>query len=966
MLILCAPEWAAAREPAMTVLTDFEDPSVAVSISAVRNVLLGDCRAWLNTLPPTRERGSLAIEIGATRPDVSVVCDLTFRTATRFPSATSVSTYCWSNAGVVQVAFRVRDADGQVFETAPRPVELLHRWVLLTAELAPAQLRRVSGRDPLAWPLEIQGYRITTNVLGKQTVWLDDLQVEHEVTPRELIRGEFGFDVPTRVYEPGSAVRATVTFENKSRTYQLDLAVELTWLRPDGTPWQTQRGRVSLPRRIESRSYRTIDFSQTLREPGLYRLVAQARAPGWPAPSVFETTIAITPSNRGLPRGRSTFFAVRSNLIREPDLDQQLEINIARDCGVNLLALDVPWARLEPKADAYDFAALAQPVDLLVAKDIVPLVVITGRPEWLPAGQAAARVQRLIAALAEHFGPRLQRFLVAADALDTAEVADHLRSIGDLQARLAERFPKIVVYPPPVDVRALETATAVGTVVHEQPTLPVVFHFSGDSDRAHAALLEFRARGDFAWQPAHWWSHLAAPAVGPGTGRDAEAVLRLYVHAAAAGVSGLMWSDLRDDDNNPEQPELLRGLVRRDFSPRATLVGYAAAAGRLTGFSYAGPVANTPPEFDSAHFLGGEQQIAILLPRPNRVLPAALALTQELPGDLTVQDFERRPHPLLISSAAPLVPTTPQPLFITLTLKQPSPEPKFGLTTPWLRAPRTVFCAPGAEFAIVVEPPAAPVAGGYLALLMPRDAPLTATFSATALPPDLREPLVQPVRIEAKQPAASWELQPLTLRAKLGADVLDLPLEARPLTDVQRLSRRRGILDGRYQIADVGIAGGSARLTLHGAYAPDALHLAVIIHDNRFTPYAELIGAPPAGDYLLLGAARAGEAGHTEARLDPPRTQFTAIESPTVTDLAWRCTRGESTGADTVTYLLEIPTADLGGPDLREGDSLLLSVCYHDDDGDGTAGTELRWGGGFDGSGTTANYRWLRLIQGAP
>ena len=316
LIALCGPAWG--DEPAVTVLADFEDASVAARIGEVRNVLASDCSATRAAIP-ARGQGSLAVEIGATVRNVSVACGLTFREATRFSQADRVGTFCWINEGENGIAFRIRDARGERFETPLETVRLAHRWVYVAAELQPDKLQRLRGTEALTYPLEIEGLRLTTDRLGRQTIYVDDLQVEHRVRPQDLIHGVFEFNEPTRIYEPGSAIAAAVVLENRSREKALSLAVDLAWMRPDGTVLQTQQADVSLPASgTEFRSHRKLDFSQRIREPGLYRLVAHARASGWNSPHTVETAIAVTPSNRRVCAAALRFSACGATCCASP------------------------------------------------------------------------------------------------------------------------------------------------------------------------------------------------------------------------------------------------------------------------------------------------------------------------------------------------------------------------------------------------------------------------------------------------------------------------------------------------------------------------------------------------------------------------------------------------------------------------------------------------------------------------
>lgn len=964
-----AGAWAA--EPAVTVLADYEDASVAAGIGEVRNVLAADCAVRRVSIP-ARGQGCLMLEIGATARDVSVVCDLTFREAVRFRNADRIATFCWLNEGEFQLAFRLHDARGQVYETEPQRVHLPHRWVRVAADLAPAGLRPVRGAGPPAEPLEVEGYRVATDRLGKQTLYLDDLQIEHRVDPLDLVRGDFQFDEPTRIYEPGSTVRAAVVLENRSREKQLQISVDLAWTRQDGSTLATQRAAVSLPPGGDDfRSYRKLDFSQAIRDPGLYQLVARARAPGWAGPNTFATTIAVTPSNRRLARGRSTFFGARSNLLREPDLDQMLEINLARDIGVNLLALEVPWRRVQPKSDTFDFAPLDPLLEALARRDIAALAVLTEPPAWLPADAAARRERAvlLIDALATRFGGRLPQYQLDAAVLGEEDPAAQLAAARQVHAAVARSHPQASVLPPAVVVGDATAAGVVADLVKANPDFPLVFATEGDVERAAARLEELRRDGGFLWQPLHRWQHTAAPLRGAGHPADAESVLRHYVRAAAAGLGGLIWSDLRDDDNDPREPEQLRGLVRRDFSPKTTLLGYAAAAGQLTGYRCAGPVFGAPPDFESGVFIGADRHVAVLLPRPNRILPAVLAPLRGVPGELTAQDFERRALPVFESAAPPLVATVPRPAFLTLRLAEMQPEAQLGLGPPWLRVPATVFCGHGTRFTIEIDVPV-PLQRSYVQLQVPPGAPVQSSFSAAGLQGEAGQTIAHEVRL---WPAAGQEPRAceIVLRIALEGQILELPLAVRPLTNVRPRSDATPVRSPAHRIAALAAPDGTrptADGTLLAAYDADALYLVLTLQDDRLIPTQTAPDGSTRGDRLLIGVAREGHDRHAEAALDPAAAEprLEPVHGTSAEQLSgWGCALDAGQGEGKRIYRITIPRAALGGPPLAAGERLLLAVRYVDADAEGVPPVVLEWGRGLDGRRSTQDYEWIRLATPA-
>lgn len=951
------PTVAHARETALSILTDFERQSVAASISEVDNVLLGDCDVRRNSIP-ARGTGSLAVEIGATRPGASVACDLVFREATRFDNADRVITHCWINEGQFEIAFRIRDAQQQVFETPPQPVDRPLRWLRIEAGLDPSDLRRVRGTGPIVWPIEIHGYRISTQRVGKQLMFLDDLQVQHSVDHAELIDGEILLNEPTHIYGPGAKVEAVLVLENRSRQQHLALSVDLAWMNAEGATLTQQRARVTLPPSGDDyRSHRELDFSQTIGDPGLYRLVARTQASGWLRANTFETTIAVTPSNRKVSRGRATFFGVRSNLLREPELDQLLEISVARDIGANLLALDVPWREIQPKRDTFEFDVLAERVADITQRDMAVTVVLTDPPEWLPRADAGRRrsLVAVIRKLADEFGGRLAGVEVSATALPDMRPLPAIELVRAVARDIAAETDALPVLPPAIAVDDRSSAPAIGKLAQEDPSFPLVFATEGSFAECVVQLEAYRKRGGFSWQSNHIWLHTAAPLIGAGRYDDAEAVLCYYVRAAKAGVGGLIWTDLRDDDNDRRHPDLLRGLVRRDFSPKTRMLGYASAAGQLTGFRCTGEVAGTPDAYTSAMFVGADRQVAVLLPRANRRLPAVLQIGQQAPGEVSVQDFERRPRPVLESVAPPLIATIHRPLFVTLRPNESQADPKLAVSSAWLQVPRTVFCGDSTPFTIRIDAPIT-FRRSFIQVRTPKQAPYESSLSAVALRGERGTPVEHTVELRPVDDAP-FESAPLTLRLSLEGDVIEVPLDVRPLLRAVPEHRKDDAGAAVAQLLPPPKKKATASGDVRCHYTTQTVTLQVAIEDERVVPTRRDEGATPGGDQLVVGLVRVGQ---PEGRvwsvdlLDDDRVAVTPGKVDCTVDYL---------SAEKRRYTLTVPVVLLGGGILTPDDLLRLSVRYVDDDADGFPPVPIEAGHGLSEGAATDKYRWVELVE---
>ncbi len=967
VLAICSAALPALGDPVVTTLADFEDDSVAASITEADRALLADCTTGRSAVPARGQR-ALVVAIGATEPGASAVCELRFRVATRFAHARRVATYVWLTQGSVAVQFRIRDADGRLFESRRREVGAHNRWVRLTAKLADGEFEPLERRAAtrIVWPVQVVGYRIHTRTVGRQTVYIDDLEVEQTAEGPDLLRGEFWLDKPTHLYEPGSVVYAAVVLENISTVSTLPLTVEMSWLRADGSKLTTGRQSLSLPARGSSfRSRQPVDFSQQVPEPGLYRLVARVRAPGWLRPAVFETTVAAVYSNRALPRGRSTFFGLRTNLLREPLADRMREIAIAREIGAQLLLVETPWRRIAPQPGRLLLDDLEPVVDAVTARDIAVMLAIVEPPADLAPADFWQRQTELVAELAEHFGARVIGYQPArppgaGPALDAAEIA----GLQDVRQRLRAVRPTATLLTPPVDVHP--DGPVRWPRIEPTGGLELCFATSGRSAAGLAALDRLARSSGQTWGPGQRWMHISRPIVGPGSLSDACAVLKHYVQAATAGVAGVIWADLRDDTADPRHPEQMTGLVRRDFSPKTTLLGLADTIGMLQGLIHAGPLAGTPDEFRSALFIGGSRQVAVLLPRPNRILPGVLVPyhTAEA-GMLNVLDFSRRPQPLLETPFSALAISQPAPFFITLDATRSLPEPALALARPWLRVPRSVLISdrPAADGSVgsltITLDALGPLRRSYVQLKLPPNLPVRSTFSSRALRAAAGESRSFDVKFERVN---DEPLQPATatLRLSLEGRAVELPIELLPLETVRRYRRGRQLADEAFALGTLtppptSLVDLSAELC--GGYERRKLHLLVTLPEQL-----------EADGTLLVGLAAADSDSHLEVRISRPFDAHPELAAAGATEpgqiRGWKVRAAEASPPGHRAVHLTIPPRSLGLKAFAPGQRLLAAVRFAEPSRrDRREAVVIEWGHGLGGEDSSAGYNWLELGQ---
>jgi|GEM_PF-1767071 len=967
--LFCAPAAARGDEPAVTTLADFEGNSVAASVADVVNVQAADCRATISAIPARGQR-SLQIEIGATQPRASAAFDLRFRMVTPFHQADRVAMYAWITQGVVDLQFRVRDARGRSFETERRSLTAPNRWIRMEADLSSRSLQHIGPsadgqRVTPTWPIMIQGCLFHTRGIGRQVVFIDDLEVEHRVVSAAILSGEFQLDEPTHIYSPGARVHAALLLENKSRRKGLPLSIDVVWLRSDGAELTRSGVSINLPAGGDDyRSRQPVDFSQDISEPGLYRLVGRVSGPRWTDPAIFQTTIAVTYSNRALPRGRSTFYGVQSNLMNEPSADQRLEIDIAREIGVQLLALETPWKILEPRQGQYEFKTLDFLINRITRKDIAVMLVLTEPPDWADLRlESLWRQQTTICeALTLRFGDRIaliQPLSHKDGVLQDAETAE----LNALARRVAGIRPGVEICAPPIRVPLDAPASVALPNMPEEARFELAFETAGPADAAREALEAFAQAHELIWGSKHRWIHRADSLIGSGGSHDAVAMLDHYLSGLREGVGGVVWRDLRDGAGNRRLPEQMRGLVQRDFSPKNPLLGFANFTGVLHGLLYAGAAPGAPPDFDSAILIGGARQVVVMQAKPNRVLPLVLSPYQIVGGDLSVIDFDRRYQPMAMSDAAPLAPTRRLPFFIEFEAERSSGKPMIGLAKPWLRAPRTVYCDREAVLKIELDAPM-DLRSSYLQISPPPNSPIKSSLSSRALRADIGQTL----SLEANLTRLREFHDPvtLTLRIRIEGQTMTFPVIVRPLAAIRRLKNASDLTNGDYTIGRL-----STRQKRAGANAGDngrddarILALRAGYQDRKLYLAVELPPNVDSGATIHIGAAAEGAETHAEARVedlvDKPRLRAVKGLS-SKTPPGWRCQIVDEPGGRKFCRV-SISPRSLGLSRFESATRVLASASYEASPRyAGVAPIVLEWGDELADERTATLYNWTIL-----
>lgn len=952
LALAATPGPARGQEPVVTVLADFETDSVAATLVDARNVPAADCRVERVAIP-ARGQQSLMIEIGATVPGTSVACELAYRVDSPIDAPQRAAVFCWLNGGQAAVGFRIRDARGRVFETVPEPIGQTRRWQRLSVALTPESLRPVGGASDgagqadgaaLRLPIEIVGLRVTTTQVGHQAVYLDEVQVEHVTPIEDILRADFRFDESTRLYAPGAAPAVEVELENRSQRRKAQVVVDLLWLDARDQVIGKSTGRAVLPpSSADFRSRQSVHVTQRLAAPGLYRLVARVRSDQSPRVREFESSAAVFPSNRLLSRGRNVFFAARSNLLREARPDRLAEVRVAREVGIQMLALDVPWGLVEPSPGQYRLERLDEVLAALAERDIAVMLTISEPPEWLAdVGARRAAQVRLLGKLARHAAAKatyLQPLDFTAAGVDPGS---RLAYLTELRDALKAAAPRATLVAPPLAADADAPAPPPGW---NELGIIWTFQTQGPSAPAVAALRRYGATHKLTWGAATWWQHRGAPLAGGGRVHDAAGILEHYVEAASLGLGALIGSDLRDDSSDARRPDLQRGLIGRDFGPKQPLLGLARTAGMTAGMRYVHALPGAPSGFDTALFVAGTRQTAVIRPKPNRIRPALLAPVSGLAGALSVTDLIWQPLPVLESAGPTLVRTSDAPFFVTIDFERIEPAPRLDAALPWLRVPALSLCGPDLPLSVEIDPPL-DLHRSFVQVMVPPDAPFTTPVGTRAL----RAAAGQTQRVDipfTPTSARPFERATVNLRVSLEGRAIEVPVELRPIATIRAGPAQAGDACRIAALAPHADAAAQPEAgTLFAAYQPDALELILALPE---TPGPE--------DELHISVAALNESRRAEAIISKDAAPR---EQPSGWVIAWRA---DSAGAAAHCNIRIAPSA-LGLEALRPGQTLLMCVRYERRTSMGVRAV-FRWGSA-DGAGFADGAAWVRLAESTP
>ncbi len=905
---------AAHAAPIVSVLADFEADDYLASAEELTASVASDWTIEPAAIPARGQR-SLSITAASTRPDPSAIVRFRFRDPARFAQADRLMARAWLNQGSAAVAFVVEDALGRSFATEFAEVGGVRRWADLRSKLDRDALGKPRGQDPdappdiepMRWPLEIVGVAVRFKGAGRHTLYLDDLEIEHDVPAGEIVRGSFFVDRMSAVVEAGAEARMIFSLENRSRADAVNGALELTLYGPTGEKLAEERRTVTLPPKgADYRSRQTFPFSKRLEYAGFCRVAARLTSGASP-PVDWEFGLVALPPRPDIVRGRDQLFGVRVALFDQTPSDRLFEIEVAAALGAQVIALETPWRVIQPRPDTLALEQLDTLIKWMQDRRIEPLIVLTDPPEWLGAAEPGEHQAKLLTSLVGRFGRRVRHYQLAREPGDGAALA---QAMARVRARVAPLLDDLVIISPaaPLGELTADADGALGAAV------------SGSPGACAAAL----SSGKFEKKASVFCVVDATPAQALGDVVDASDVLRAYVAAARGGVRTLVWGRLRD---TPDAPGV--GLLRRDFSPRRRAAAFANAAQWMIGAELSGPMPGAatidparPALADpmaSALFISLDRQVGIVFDSPT-VVPGVMArLLHGVSGFAVCRRWDAYPTIVFEWGDASLIEPPPGVMVVEFFPETNQSRPQVAFVPTWVAAPGVVAVDQTASFTARITCPY-DAQRAYLRAETDPAAPIRCELGARVL----QAGAGVTTEVEAPLKRVSALKDGTDLRLEVAIDSVRLPATVRLVRETP--------LRRQADATDIATAANAleSRGRVFGAWRPTGLTLVMELGRARGPIRVGFATVGADESHPAVGAFAPGEKD----------VEWTAQPS------GWQARAVDAKGARRVE--ISIP-----GSGLKAGDAVLLAVD----------GPMLELGQLEGPNGPLLDYVWLRLAE---
>lgn len=569
------------------------------------------------------------------------------------------------------------------------------------------------------------------------------------------------------LYAPGSTVAVRATTPQKMGT--------LAWTARDFENRVVAQGTVP----IQSE---TTTWNLPPGKPGIWYVTAEVKGNEGAVLAREETRVAFTPVAKTSVPNQPLIWGMNAHLNRATPTDLEREAALMASLGFNAVRAGSSWLDVQRNnAEQWDWTNSDQIYKTLARYNIKTIQMILGTPRWASSGDIDAKDWRDWAYLPPKRMEDLAAYLRAtAERYDKQVAAYEIWNEPDISfwrgtpEQYAQYYDAAQTAIKSVNPRA-KVMNGGFSETKRQPNFIPYFtsHITQKPDifayHTHQQFSNLVRAGDDVknylseakWQGMPVWLNEAGfSSSGQLTERDqVSALLKKYTYAASLGYAAYFWYDLRNDGTDPNELEHNFGLVRRDFTPKASAVAARTLTAQLGGKRFVRRLPSPPNIyallFEGKNANGKALSTAIVWNEASS--GAQLPLFWTVPGKATRTTAMGQSNAVATRGGVALTTASPMPEFLDIE----GPAANIKLVQNVFAFDGAVLAAPGSteKWRLVLTNPLNEALKGQVKLTAQDGWKVPATPLAFNLPPKGKREFLVPITAPATAPTSSLKVQ---------------------------------------------------------------------------------------------------------------------------------------------------------------------------------------------------------------
>ncbi|HEY3332447.1 MAG TPA: hypothetical protein VGK19_20625 [Capsulimonadaceae bacterium] len=625
---------AAIAAPVTTTI-DFESPDTSPAFFPVVGNKAQGSKSSVTTDSPHGGASSLRLdltfsanlgtmEIGLPKPVVVATGDGTLKMSVWVKGA---------GAPLLQTGgLRLIDSKGELFQYQIKGLPEAFNgsdWQLVNVDLDVMKYAATWGPNTdgqIKYPLKFLSF-VSDHVKGGEmagTLYFDDISFTSEVIPRPVL-DKLTADRELLVAKTGETVAFTASVRDVD-TAKGPLTATWTVKDVDGNVLKDATSPVSGA---------NVTYAFTSTEPGWVGIECQLKDDRGNLGLPSSSALAIMEQQGSVHSAADPYyFGVCAHLLSSPVLQSDKEIALMKAAGFGACRLDFVWQIIQPTEDKINWSKPDDYVTKLVAAGVIPCpnmgysahwastapTTAKSFQEWAFAAPMQDKYAAFIKAAVERYKGQVHHWEIWNEPdlgfwRGTVDQYGDLLGAAVMSAHQAD--PKALVMNGGISERyefKKEFTPQFLTRSNPKPDI-FAYHSHGPLDNLYVASAKVREMLKAAgMEKTPIWLNEAGMAAMKSWGvseRDKALILvKKMATSQALGDRAYMLYDLRNDGDNPTDPEANYGIVKRDFTPLPAFVAVHTLIAALSGKAFTGSLNVAPGATAYSYAAGGNAVVA--------------------------------------------------------------------------------------------------------------------------------------------------------------------------------------------------------------------------------------------------------------------------------------------------------------------------------------------------------------------